>query len=104
MFRQISIEDAVKTAQETGGILLDLRSMNEYREGHLPNAYHVSMNDIEEKPFNYSHYPVLILYCTYGGKSMKLAQILDQQGYSVINTIGGFEQYKGRIDFELHLL
>lgn len=104
MFQQISIENAVKKAQETGGMLLDLRSMQEYQKGHLPGAYYVPSDQIEEKIENNRKCPVFILYCTYGGKSMKLAQMLDEKGYSVINTIGGFEQYHGILEVESHFL
>lgn len=103
MFRQISIEDAVRVMQMTGGILIDLRSPQEYQEGHLLGACNIPVEEIEQGLFYYGGNSILILYCMYGAKSMMASRILDQQGYQIINTIGGFSQYQGDLDYETHL-
>lgn len=95
MFEQISINDILYVAKEKRGIIIDLRSEDEYEKGHIKGAINVPMEEIQEKGFPFSKKRTFLLYCEYGTRSMRVARLLYEQGYHVINTVGGMYQYTG---------
>lgn len=95
MFEQISINDIIFTAKEKRAVLIDLRSKEEYEAGHIQGAISVPMEEIEENGFPFSAERTFILYCDHGTRSMRASKMLYDQGYHIINTIGGIYQYSG---------
>ncbi len=79
-----------------GAILLDVRSEQEYNEGHLSSAIHLADYEILKK-----HNIILpnknaeiIVYCQNGGRSQKVCKKLKKLGYTKIyNLCGGLDKY-----------
>ncbi|MFX1250266.1 MAG: rhodanese-like domain-containing protein [Promethearchaeota archaeon] len=86
-----------KTALETEDIfLLDVRTLGEYAEGHIPGAYLIPLDELEERiselPTNFSH--PIIVYCRSGNRSAQASGILDSYGYlDIRNMLGGFDAW-----------
>ena len=95
MFEQISINDAVLVAKEKNALIVDLRPREDYEMGHIPSAISVPFEQIEEDGFPFSFDDSFILYCDHGIRSMRAARMLSEQGYHIINTVGGIYQYSG---------
>ena len=75
----------------TGEILLDVRSPQEYKEYHLEKAINIPVYDLEEnieKLFENKN-TVIILYCQSGGRSRKAYNILNKMGYNNLYEIQG---------------
>ena len=77
-------------------ILLDVRSPQEYKEGHLNSAinipsYELSPNVINIiKDFN----KIIIVYCLSGRRSKKVVNQLEKFGYrNIYNLKNGIEEY-----------
>ena len=77
--------------------LLDVRSPEEINEGFIDQAlfanyfddnfYIVASSQLDKnKP--------VYLYCRSGNRSGKSAKILQDNGYEVVNVIGGYNQWK----------
>ena len=83
-----------KKKVDNGAVLVDVRSMQEFNEGHLRGAIHLADYDIPAK-----HKLVLpnknqtvIVYCQNGGRSKKAYKKLKKLGYTdVYNLCGGLE-------------
>ena len=81
---------------EKGAILLDVRSIQEFKEGHLKNAISMPVYDINKK-----HNEILtdknqtiIVYCSTGHRSAKAQKLLKKLGYEkVYNLCDGLENY-----------
>ncbi|ETN96704.1 rhodanese-like domain-containing protein [Zhouia amylolytica] len=76
--------------------LIDVRTPDEYREGHLPNAENVNVLDeaFVEKIQAYNKRKRIYLYCRSGGRSLRASKILDSLGFKkVINLDGGFNAW-----------
>lgn len=97
MFDQISINDAEFVTKERKAILVDLRSKEEYESGHIKGAINIPMEEIEDGKFPFSSDRIFVLYCDHGIRSMRASKMLYEQGYRVINTVGGIYQYSGSI-------
>ncbi|MBQ6875941.1 MAG: rhodanese-like domain-containing protein, partial [Lachnospiraceae bacterium] len=83
-------------------VLLDVRSREEYANGHLRGAWNFPYEELEYADGRRSCITGLprgapiIVYCDYGSHSMQAARILERLGYQVINTAGGLSYYRGR--------
>lgn len=82
-------------------VLLDVRTTEEYNEGHIPGALHI---DVQQPDFTSSVLYLdknkkYILYCRTGKRSANALEIMKQNGFeNVHNMKGGFSQWKGPID------
>ena len=76
-------------------ILIDVRTPNEYYQGHINTARHLPLDHIQ----NYSQKTDETIYviCQSGMRSKKAARILKSNGYNVINVQGGMNQWRGPI-------
>lgn len=82
-------------------ILIDLRSREEYRTGHIKGAgnlpYEIFEKMFEERlEYDFPKGKILVLYCDRGGASLRAARILAKMGYETRTVIGGMESYRGR--------
>lgn len=94
--KEISYKEAleiIKDNPET--ILLDVRSIQEFQEGHLPGAISIPVydlaRDIGRKITKRDN--LIIVYCQTGGRSKKAAKILADLCYTNVYIIkGGLER------------
>ena len=89
----ITIQE-LKNKVSQGAILIDVRSNQEYREGHLQGA--VNIPDFEVQNKIQREVPkknqLIVLYCQYGGRSRSTMGILKKLGYTnVYNLYGGLD-------------
>ncbi|MDO5726179.1 MAG: rhodanese-like domain-containing protein [Tissierellia bacterium] len=81
-------------------VILDVRTFNEYKGGHLPGAINIALDkigtdaefEIEEKDT-----PILV-YCRSGARSQSAKAILEGLGYELVINIGGIMNYKGDLE------
>ncbi|MBR3162676.1 MAG: rhodanese-like domain-containing protein [Clostridia bacterium] len=89
----INYEELINKVQN-GAILLDVRSIQEYNEGHLLNAIHLADYEIQLKYNNTlpNKNTLIIVYCQNGGRSKKAYKKLKKLGYkNVYNLCGGLD-------------
>ncbi len=72
-------------------VYVDVRSEIAFQHGHIPHAVHWNGSDdtMETLP---NHQP-LIVYCSYGEKSIPLAERLRACGYEAYNLSGGYREW-----------
>jgi rhodanese-related sulfurtransferase len=71
--------------QETPPLLLDARKPAEYEVSHLPTAQLAS----PPPPLPPAHSQPIVVYCSVGYRSARLAHQLQQQGYSQVFNLEG---------------
>ena len=97
-YRQITMDEAVTMmAQETGYIILDVRRLDEFAAGHIPNAINVPNEtigtaEISELP---DKNQLIIVYCRSGRRSKEASEKLVKLGYTNIVEFGGILDWKG---------
>lgn len=77
-----------------GGILIDVRTRQEFLEGHLEGAILIPYYEIRKKIVNIipTKEQCIVLYCQNGGRSVKAYEVLKKIGYSnLYNLKGGLE-------------
>ena len=97
-YRQISMDEAVTLMEEESGyIILDVRTPEEYRERHIPNAINIpnetiGSEDIQELP---DRDQLILVYCRSGNRSKQASGKLAELGYTNIVEIGGINDWTG---------
>ena len=96
-FKSVGVEEFEQAIADTSAIRLDVRTADEYAEGHIAGARNM---DVLRSDFasNTSQLPkdkTVCLYCRSGNRSKKAAAILSRQGYNVIELSTG---YKGWVN------
>lgn len=77
-----------------GTIIIDVRSKQEYEEGHIDGAINISEYDIKKKAKELlkDKNEKIILYCSTGYRSKRAQKQLERIGYTnVYNVFGGIE-------------
>lgn len=86
-----------KAAKLSGnGVLLDVRTPEEYAGGHLQNSENVDYRggEFAEKMKAWDKDKVYYLYCASGNRSGKAAELLREAGFKHIYNIGGYPALK----------
>lgn len=74
--------------------IIDVRSIQEYREGHLNSAINIPVYDLDKKIMHIvqNKEDIIILYCQTEIRSLKGKRILNKNGYSNVFILhGGME-------------
>jgi rhodanese-related sulfurtransferase len=83
--------------KEKDVIILDVRTPQEYREGHISNAINIPVQILGQqlnKLNNFKDKKILV-YCRSGHRSAIASQILDRAGFkNVYNLKGGLFEWK----------
>ena len=94
---KVSLISPEKLNQELGSIqLIDVRTPQEYEEGHIENA--VNMNyyddDFKQQVSQLDKSQKVYVYCKKGGRSASAAEILSELGFKEIYDLeGGMENW-----------
>ena len=100
-FQQISMDAAItQMAEEDNFILLDVRTPEEFADGHIPGAINIpnesiGENDITELPDKEQR---IYVYCRSGNRSKQASAKLVNLGYTNVTEIGGIIDYHGEIE------
>ena len=99
-FRQPDINQGVKEYQTVpGAVLLDVRTPQEYREGHIPGSRNVPLQTIDKVAAVVDNKDkALFVYCYSGARSSQAAGMLQRMGYSNVTNIGGIAAYAGEVE------
>lgn len=77
--------------------LLDVRTPQEYAEGHIDGALNINVQSDDFKQMaekELSKDSTILVYCRSGRRSMDAAEILTKLGYKVVNLKGGIIEWK----------
>lgn len=97
-YRQITMEEAVTMLEEeTGYIILDVRTAEEYSEKHIPGAINIANESIgtEDIPELPDKDQLILVYCRSGNRSKQASEKLVKLGYTNIVEIGGINSWPG---------
>ena len=100
-YTSISMDAGIKVIKEKNGyVILDVRTPEEYKSGHIPGAVNIPNETIgaEEIPELPDKSQLLLVYCRSGRRSKEAAEKLVALGYTNVVEFGGILDYKGEIE------
>lgn len=93
-FAIIYPKDIERLRREKKAILIDIRSRDDYRQGHWEGAINYPESEVEDYKKVLQKKRPIIVYCQHGGASMQLARNLGRSGYEAGTVIGGYSAMK----------
>ena len=97
-YRQITMDEAVAImAEESGYIILDVRTPEEFAEQHIPDTINIpneviGSEEISELP---DKEQLILVYCRSGNRSKQASAKLAALGYTNVVEFGGINDWQG---------
>lgn len=73
----------------SGVVVIDVRESDEYVSGHVPGAVSAPMSALPDHIDVFAKDATNYVICQAGGRSMRVCEYLDGNGYRVVNVTGG---------------
>lgn len=90
--KELPLDQAVDAVRHCD-VLIDVREADEYAQGHLPGAVHMSRGMLEFKlsanPQLQSRDLQVVLYCKTSGRAALCAKAMQDMGYLNVTSIAG---------------
>jgi len=97
-YRQIHMDEAVTIMEEESGyLILDVRTPEEFAEKHIPGAINIPNETIgtEQIPELPDKDQLILVYCRSGNRSKQASEKLVALGYTNIVEFGGINDWPG---------
>ena len=99
-FKSVDIDEFKIEISKSGVQLVDVRTAQEYSEGHIPGAMNIDVNasDFEEKIMFLDKKENVAIYCRSGRRSKMAANKMTAAGFKVIELNTGFLSWDGAVE------
>jgi rhodanese-related sulfurtransferase len=89
--------ESVKEYMDKGAVIIDVRTVGEFREGHIKNSKNIPLDNIFSKVNEIKRFekPVIVC-CRSGMRSAQAASILKNNGIDVMNG-GGWQSLESKL-------
>ncbi|HUQ42537.1 MAG TPA: MBL fold metallo-hydrolase [Candidatus Limnocylindrales bacterium] len=84
-----------KELADAGSVLIDVREISEFDEGHAPGAKHIPYQQLDARMAELPDDRELVVYCASGVRSSLAASLLERSGRKVANVRGGLTAWVG---------
>ena len=98
-YRQINMDEAITMmGEESGYVILDVRTPEEFADKHIPGAINIPNEAIgtEEIPELPDKDQLILVYCRSGNRSKQASEKLVALGYTNIVEFGGINDWPGK--------
>ena len=99
-FKSVGIDEFKIEISKSDVQLVDVRTAQEYLEGHIPGAMNIDVNapDFEEKIKMLDKNENVAIYCRSGRRSKMAANKLTSIGFKVVELNTGFISWDGEVE------
>ena len=91
---QIDLETVLADSSVDKPFLLDVRTPQEFANGHIPGAVNIPVDDLRSRLQELPQDRKIAVYCQVGQRGYIATRILVQKGFSAANIGGGYKTYK----------
>ncbi|MEK5389393.1 rhodanese-like domain-containing protein [Margalitia sp. FSL K6-0131] len=78
--------------------IIDVREVDEVAAGKIPSAVNIPLGFIELRMDELNKDTEYIMVCRSGGRSGRAAQLLESEGFQVVNMTGGMLAWEGKVE------
>jgi hydroxyacylglutathione hydrolase len=93
---EISPREANRRICTSASSVLDVRSRQEFRAGHVKGAVNIPFTQLPARVSELDPSRPLVVYCRAGNRSARACAYLCRRGFAVANLCGGYWPYAGR--------
>lgn len=99
MFNSVMMAEFEQLLRKGKLSVIDVREADEFESGHIKGAEHMALGDIPDKMNKLDKDKEYHVICLSGGRSAMACKYLGQQGYKIVNVMGGMSAYRGDVEF-----
>ena len=101
LFRTSGIDEGLRQYENTSGAaLLDVRTPQEYAQGHLPGSRNIPLDEIGQAAEAVTDLNTpLFIYWHSGARSAQATAALRRMGFQHVTNIGGISAYRGKVEY-----
>jgi len=90
-YENITIQDYSNTYADnkTDHVLVDVRTKGEYKEGHIPNAINIPLNELDKRTGEIPQDKPIVVVCASGNRSKSGASKLVSAGFENVSNLKG---------------
>ncbi len=96
--KSVTIHDATRMINKEDAVILDIRSKNEFKTGHILSSINITASEIDKRMSELNEHkekPVIVV-CNLGQTSSAVTKKLHNAGFSnVARMKGGITEWKG---------
>ncbi|MBM4765182.1 rhodanese-like domain-containing protein [Bacillus sp. B15-48] len=93
-YENISITEAKQLIDDSEVTILDVRTPEEYNEGHIPNATLLPLQELEGRLNELNKEETFLIVCRSGNRSTQASKMLTEHGFAnVYNMTGGMNDW-----------
>jgi NADPH-dependent 2,4-dienoyl-CoA reductase/sulfur reductase-like enzyme/rhodanese-related sulfurtransferase len=90
---QVDVEAVLDGSADRRPFVLDVRTPQEYANGHLPEAVNIPVDDLRSRLGELPRDRTIAAYCQVGQRGYLATRILLQAGFNAVNVGGGYRTY-----------
>lgn len=91
-YKTVDVETVYKAINDNSDVvILDVRTLEEYNEGHITNAVNIPIDDIDT--IDIEKDKTIYVYCASGNRSKMATNKLIDMGYTDVYDMGGINNY-----------
>ncbi|MCC5893923.1 MAG: rhodanese-like domain-containing protein [Alkalibacterium sp.] len=98
MYRSISMDEFGQKQRREDITIIDVREADEYSAGHIPGAVSMPLSGLAQGHESLEKDKEYHVICLSGGRSSMACDFLGNQGYDVVNVMGGMSAWRGEIE------
>jgi rhodanese-related sulfurtransferase len=91
---QLDVEDVLDAPEGRRPYLLDVRTPEEFTEGHIPGAVNIPVDELRHRLGEVPRDHEVAAYCQVGQRGYVAPRILLQAGFRAANIGGGYKTYR----------
>ena len=95
-YQNINVKEFNELKEDSDTIILDVRTSEEYKKGHIENAEHIDVlePDFLTKVRRLNPNNTYLIYCRSGSRSQRAANLMAQAGFEhLFNLKGGYQAW-----------
>ncbi|MDQ0157582.1 rhodanese-like domain-containing protein [Robertmurraya andreesenii] len=98
-YKNLSTEEAKKLVDHSEAVVLDVRTPEEFEEGHIPKATLIPLQELESRLGELDKDETYLVVCRSGNRSAQASELLVQEGFKkVYNMTGGMNTWDDEIE------
>jgi rhodanese-related sulfurtransferase len=91
---QVDLEAVLAAPAGESPFLLDVRTPQEYADGHIPGAVNLPVDDLRTRLGELPRHRQIAVYCQVGQRGYLATRILKQSGFQAANVGGGYKTFR----------
>lgn len=97
-YKMVDVDTVYKAINDNiDVVILDVRTEEEYNEGHITNAINIPIDNIDN--IDIEKDKIIYVYCASGNRSKMTTNELIDMGYTKVYDMGGINNYPYELEY-----